>query len=88
MIKCITQFINHLIGKNKSILNFNKQKYGEECPICLEIFEESEDDSLLCTLKCGHSYHKKCVNDWLTKDSSCPSCRAIILNNMKKFIEI
>ena len=57
------------------ILNFNKKTYGEECPICLEIFGELDEDSLLCSLKCGHSYHKKCVKDWLSKDNSCPNCR-------------
>ena len=90
MIKCIQQIIFSLItrNKNESILIFNKKNYEEECPICLEIFEELEDDSLLCTLKCGHSYHKKCVNEWLSKDSTCPSCRTIILNNMNKFIKV
>lgn len=80
MLKCIAQFINVLIHR-KSILNFNKQNYGEECPICLEIFGELDDDLLLCTLKCGHSYHKKCVDDWLSKDNSCPNCRIKILHN-------
>jgi hypothetical protein len=88
MIKCMLQLINRLIGRNKSILDFNKKTYGEECPICLEIFEELEDDSLLCTLKCGHSYHKKCLINWLSKDSTCPSCRTIILNNVNKFINV
>lgn len=74
MIKCLEEFIYRVIGR-KSILNFNKKTYGEECPICLEIFGELDDDTLLCSLKCGHSYHKKCVNDWLSKDNSCPNCR-------------
>jgi hypothetical protein len=80
MLKCILQFINVIIYR-KSILNFNKQNYGEECPICLEIFGELDDDLLLCTLKCGHSYHKKCVEDWLSKNNSCPNCRIQILHN-------
>jgi hypothetical protein len=75
MIKCIREFIYRFIGINKSILNFNKKTYGEECPIFLEIFGELDEDSLLCSLKCGHSYHKKCVKDWLSKDNSCPNCR-------------
>jgi hypothetical protein len=74
MIKCLEEFIYRVIGR-KSILNFNKKTYGEECPICLEIFGELDDDTLLCSLKCDHSYHKKCVNDWLSKDNSCPNCR-------------
>lgn len=75
MLKCVSQFIHNLLNKNKSILNFNYETYGEECPICLEIFEELDDVRLLCTLQCGHSYHKKCINDWLLKDTTCPNCR-------------
>lgn len=78
MLKCVEQFINLLFNR-KSILNFNKENYGEECPICLEIFGELDDDSLFCTLRCGHSYHKKCLNDWLFKDNTCPNCRISIL---------
>lgn len=78
MLKYVEQFINLLLNR-KSILNFNKENYGEECPICLEIFGELDDDSLLCTLRCGHSYHKKCLNDWLFKDNTCPNCRISIL---------
>jgi hypothetical protein len=74
-MKCIREFIHRMINRNKSILNFDKKTYGEECPICLEIFGELDEDLLLCTLKCGHSYHKRCVNDWLSKDNSCPNCR-------------
>ena len=44
MIKCIQEFIYRFIGINKSILNFNKKTYGEECPICLEIFGELDED--------------------------------------------
>jgi hypothetical protein len=77
MMKCIEEIINIFRNRNKhkSILNFDKKTYGEECPICFEFFEELDEDLLLCTLKCGHSYHKKCVNDWLSKDNTCPNCR-------------
>lgn len=77
MIKCIEELIYRFRNKHKhkSILIFNKKNYGEECPICLEMFEEFNEDTTLCTLKCGHSYHKKCVKDWLCKDNSCPNCR-------------
>lgn len=72
---CIKYFRNYVIYWDKSILNFDKKMYGEECAICLEIFEELDDDLLYCTLKCGHSYHKTCINEWLSKDKSCPNCR-------------
>ena len=88
MLRYIQQFIDNLMNRNKSILNFDKRKYGEECPICLDFFGELDDDVYLCTLKCGHSYHRKCINDWLSKDGSCPTCRIIIINNMNKFINV
>jgi len=85
MLKFIQEFITN---RNKSILDFNKKNYGEECPICLEMFGELDDISLFCTLKCGHSYHRKCIIDWLSKDKSCPTCRIIVSNNMNKFFNI
>lgn len=68
------RFLN-IFMVQKSISNFDRTTYGDECPICLEIFGELDDDKLFCTLKCGHSYHRKCINDWLFKDNSCPTCR-------------
>ena len=44
------------------------------CQICLEDFSEKEQ---LRKLHCGHSFHAKCVDEWLTEKSrSCPICRA------------
>ncbi|ESQ30266.1 hypothetical protein EUTSA_v10011984mg [Eutrema salsugineum] len=43
------------------------------CPICLE---EYEDDHEITRLnKCGHVFHRFCIDAWLTRDRSCPSCR-------------
>jgi hypothetical protein len=63
----ITRLFNVLPKFNNS--------YGEECPICLEIFGELENKNDLCTLRCGHSFHIKCVSDWALKDPTCPTCR-------------
>lgn len=57
------------------LIKFDTNYYNEECPICLEVFSELDDYCELCTLKCGHSFHVKCLADWLHKESSCPSCR-------------
>ena len=27
---------------------------------------------------CGHSYEEKLIKDWLTRDSSCPICKAVL----------
>ncbi|ESQ30265.1 hypothetical protein EUTSA_v10011950mg, partial [Eutrema salsugineum] len=43
------------------------------CPICLE---EYEDDHEITRLKkCRHVFHRFCIDAWLTRDRSCPSCR-------------
>lgn len=43
------------------------------CNICLE--EINKEDSLI-KLKCNHIYHKNCIKEWLTKQSTkCPNCR-------------
>ena len=50
-----------------------------ECNICLE-----EYDNTTCkVLKCNHSYHDKCLKEWLTKQSTCcPICRIDVKNNI------
>ena len=43
-----------------------------ECSICLD--EITDADCKI--LKCGHKYHEECINDWLTRDKTCPYCRS------------
>eukprot|EP00730_Choanoeca_flexa_P020248 TRINITY_DN9901_c1_g2_i1.p2 TRINITY_DN9901_c1_g2~~TRINITY_DN9901_c1_g2_i1.p2 ORF type:complete len:123 (+),score=8.66 TRINITY_DN9901_c1_g2_i1:679-1047(+) len=43
------------------------------CCICLEEFEQ---DDMLLTLPCGHSYHRSCIEPWLTRrQRTCPLCK-------------
>jgi E3 ubiquitin-protein ligase RNF11 len=42
-----------------------------ECPICFEDFEENDE---IRYLPCCHFYHSKCVDDWLIRSFTCPSC--------------
>ena len=44
------------------------------CTICLEEIIKND----LFTTFCNHIYHKKCIDQWLTKDNSCPLCRNIL----------
>ncbi len=48
------------------------QTEAEECSICFENLETDGDNALL---KCGHSFHKKCIDDWFAKQRNCPLCR-------------
>ncbi|XP_010030789.2 RING-H2 finger protein ATL64-like [Eucalyptus grandis] len=48
----------------------------DECPICLEVFEEGEQCGMFKT--CGHGYHQSCIKEWLSKHSRCPLCRGLV----------
>jgi hypothetical protein len=45
---------------------------GAACVICIE---ELHPGDLLVLLKCGHRYHAYCLEAWVARDASCPSCR-------------
>eukprot|EP00931_Biecheleriopsis_adriatica_P021957 TRINITY_DN14220_c0_g1_i1.p1 TRINITY_DN14220_c0_g1~~TRINITY_DN14220_c0_g1_i1.p1 ORF type:complete len:173 (-),score=25.24 TRINITY_DN14220_c0_g1_i1:104-622(-) len=44
------------------------------CPVCLEPFKEGE--RLLQLPSCGHLFHRNCLEPWMARRGSCPSCRA------------
>lgn len=41
------------------------------CCICLGEYEQGED---LCQLRCGHLYHKECIDSWCENHIRCPLC--------------
>ena len=49
---------------------------SSECPICYCDYLEQEK---IRVLKCGHSYHKDCVDLWLTQHRNrCPMCMLVV----------
>ena len=54
-----------------------------ECPICLEKFEYKKYKRIVTC--CNNTFHKKCLDKWLKKNSTCPACRNDFLD--KKNIE-
>ena len=42
------------------------------CNICLVDFEQGTTVKML---QCLHTFHKKCIDEWLAKKSLCPACR-------------
>ena len=49
----------------------------ENCLICMENYKMNEYKRILPD--CKHYFHKKCIDKWLKKKSSCPICRAELL---------
>ncbi|KAG2248779.1 hypothetical protein Bca52824_088407 [Brassica carinata] len=45
------------------------------CSICCEEFGTEGD---INSLNCKHSYHYRCILDWVGKTLTCPCCRAIL----------
>lgn len=56
---------------------FNKDKVKSndpsklECCICLVPYENS---ITVKVLQCVHTFHAKCIDEWLVKKSICPEC--------------
>lgn len=57
-----------------------KMKMGFECAICLQAFTEGDDIRVLP--QCGHGFHVSCIDTWLGSNSSCPSCRQLLVVTM------
>lgn len=49
----------------------------ENCLICMENYKMNEYKRVLP--RCKHYFHKKCIDKWLKKKSSCPICRDELL---------
>lgn len=48
-----------------------------ECCICLD-----KNDSPWITARCTHSFHTKCVTEWMKRNPSCPVCRTPLIQTM------
>ena len=72
-------------SKNNSSPKLNEKnkdkKYIESrCVICLSDFEIGEKVS---ALPCCHSFHTKCLDEWITRNQKCPICKfEVTLKNL------
>lgn len=50
------------------------------CVFCMKEFNECQYKR---TLHCGHSFHKKCIDNWVFNlhNEDCPQCKTKILKN-------
>lgn len=52
---------------------FSSNTTDQECLVCLTTFEH---ESMINHLRCGHVFHKKCLDKWLDYwNITCPLCR-------------
>lgn len=60
-----------------------KQQEAKQCSICICDLEEEKPttyydippSSQITKLKCGHSFHKQCIETWFEEKNTCPVCR-------------
>lgn len=52
--------------------NRDGEREGNACPICLEAFEVNDT---VRTIPCFHSFHKDCIDPWLSQRALCPVCK-------------
>lgn len=57
-----------------SSYKYKNEGAGDECAVCLSVFEEGEEVRTLP--RCKHSFHAPCIDMWLYSHSDCPLCRA------------
>ncbi|KAF3776989.1 RING-H2 finger protein [Nymphaea thermarum] len=53
------------------------QAATDRCSDCLGDYEPN--DHLQQIPSCGHTFHMDCIDNWLTKHTTCPLCRASLL---------
>ena len=44
------------------------------CSVCIDPFEEG--DEVRALPMCEHAFHKECIDEWLSQNTTCPNCRA------------
>ena len=62
--------LNKNLLKNSTIIN-NKDK-NEFCVICQEDIQIEE---IIRKIKCSHSFHINCIDNWFTENKKCPMCK-------------
>ena len=64
--------INEILGKAIYIKN-DDPILQTDCSICMDNYKYKQYKRILP--ECKHTFHKKCIDNWFKKNSSCPVCR-------------
>lgn len=66
----------HVYESNANQLaNLDDSRVAETCPLCFMVYHDGE---LVRRLGCFHLFHTACVDDFLNKSGTCPTCRTEI----------
>ena len=52
---------------------------NRECPICREALQLHENKKTAAQLTCGHAFGRECIISWLQIGTTCPMCRATVI---------
>ncbi|XP_037038713.1 RING-H2 finger protein ATL52-like [Bradysia coprophila] len=52
------------------------------CSICISDFMKNE---IILILPCVHKFHRTCIQTWLSKNNTCPSCRERVFEDTDPF---
>ena len=69
---------------------YDEEKYekesliNESCSICLDEYQKQE--MIVVMRKCGHVFHKKCINEWLEGNDRCPNCNENVFNEESELV--
>ena len=67
-----------LTSKGTLCKNTNCHIHGSNigtCSICLNNVRNTRSVS---KLRCGHSFHRRCIDEWKSRTPTCPECRTLI----------
>jgi len=54
-----------------------KGNHGCECTICQTLSNPGDATPAMTELPCGHTFHKACIDAWMSSNKACPLCRAV-----------
>lgn len=77
LLRCESQDLSiDIDSKEKSFI------INDSCAVCLEDFEENIKLKLLA---CGHGFHPKCIEPWITdRSDTCPVCRETVTDKFEE----